>query len=88
MKHGFIRQILNWISSNSVFFENDTLNGKSYCKFLACFRSAADRPRILNKCYLSVYLYCGMGRLKYARSQRQVVTRYGYLEKKIFPKYM
>lgn len=82
MKHGFIRQIFNWISSNSVFFENDTLNGKSYCKFLACFRSAADRPRILNN------LYCGMGRLKYARSQRQVVTRYGYLEKKIFPKYM
>lgn len=65
MKYGFIRQILNWISSNFVWFENDTRNGKSYRTFLACFRSAADRPRTLNKFYLSVYSYCGMCRLKY-----------------------
>lgn len=45
-------------------FGNDALNGKSYSEVFACFRSAADRPRILNKCYLSVYLYSGMGRLK------------------------
>lgn len=69
-------------------YENDTLNGKSYSEVFACFRSAADRPRILNKFYLSVYLYSGMGRLKYTHLQRRVVTRYGYLEKKIFPKYM